>query len=107
MNVPQPSKLKRTRLLLAFRSNKWKNIMKKHLVNISDSCYAAAGFIAFVLGLAIMKIINGNGMGAAIGFWVLGAVVLAPITVPLFLVGKVLDVVFDLDSVRKENAPLV
>ena len=54
-----------------------------------------------------MKIINGNGMGAAIGFWVLGAVVLAPITVPLFLVGKVLDVVFDLDSVRKENAPLV
>lgn len=65
--------------------------IKEGLADAADTCYMIAGGLALIPAIPIQKWTHGSGMGAAIGCWALGFLVLLPITGPIYGLGCVLD----------------
>lgn len=75
--------------------------LRRTLVEISDGCSLTAGMLALLPGMIIMKAMNTSGTGVMLGSWALGGVLTSPVTLPLLLVGQVLDKTFFLGPVRE------
>lgn len=80
----------------------WLNV-RQFMAKVSDTFWMASGFIALLPYGILLKLFPGSGMGAAFSAWVLGFLVMIPLTGPLALIAFILDKVFSLEALRKET----
>lgn len=74
------------------------------MIGVADSCYIIGCLAALVPGcvLSMLGKHTSGGIAGAFGMWALGAVIMLPVTAPMFILGRTIDILGQTKSLRDE-----